>query len=58
MTNDEKAEFVAKAMKEASAKSASGTPAQRKKAYRLAIWEDVENAIKSESLPAPLGLHE
>lgn len=45
MTDDEKAGFVAAAMKDAAVKSATGTPSQRKKAYRMAIWNAIENRI-------------
>lgn len=45
MTDDEKANCVAAAMRNAKAVSATGTPVQRKMAYRLAIWDAIEKRI-------------
>lgn len=50
MTDDEKAECVAAAMRNAKDVSATGTSAQRKMAYRLAIWDAIEKRIRDETL--------
>lgn len=54
MTDDEKAECVAAAMRDAKVAGATGTPPQRKMAYRLAIWNAIEKRISVLHAEPPL----